>query len=105
MWDKDDTGDDESLGRATVEISNIVAKGSENTWVTLEQAKHGMVHLRFTWLTLSKDYNDLKSILAETQLLQVSTLSTAVFTVFVDSAKNLPVSLFIVYLMFTKLRI
>lgn len=80
-----------------------------------------MVHLRFTWLTLSKDYNDLKSvstvrvtrrvslksfflqILAETQLLQVSTLSTAVFTVFVDSAKNLPVSLFIVYLMFTKL--
>lgn len=90
LWDKDDTGDDESLGRATVEISNIVAKGSENTWVTLEQAKHGMVHLRFTWLTLSKDYNDLKSILAETQLLQVSTLSTAVFTVFVDSAKSLP---------------
>ncbi|ENN81663.1 hypothetical protein YQE_01938, partial [Dendroctonus ponderosae] len=62
LWDKDDTGDDESLGRATVEISNIVEKGSLNSWVTLEQAKHGMVHLRFTWLTLSKDYNDLKTV-------------------------------------------
>ncbi|XP_050309807.1 extended synaptotagmin-2 [Anthonomus grandis grandis] len=90
LWDKDDTGDDENLGRATVEISNIVAKGTENSWVTLEQAKHGMVHLRFTWLGLSKDYNDLQQILAETQLLQVSTLSTALLTVFVDSAKNLP---------------
>ncbi|CAG9766099.1 unnamed protein product [Ceutorhynchus assimilis] len=90
LWDKDDTGDDESLGRATVEISNIVAKGSENTWVTLEQAKHGMVHLRFVWLTLSKDYNDLKGILAETQMLQVSSLNTALLTVFIDSAKNLP---------------
>ncbi|XP_030748072.1 extended synaptotagmin-2 isoform X1 [Sitophilus oryzae] len=78
------------LGRATVEISNIVAKGFENSWITLEQAKHGMVHLRFTWLTLSKDYNDFQSILTETQLLQVSTLSTAILTVFIDSAKNLP---------------
>ncbi|KAF7284996.1 hypothetical protein GWI33_012316 [Rhynchophorus ferrugineus] len=118
LWDKDDTGDDENLGRtavslklvsmelrlydkdkiqkdddlgrATVEISNIVSKGAENSWVTLEQAKHGMVHLRFTWLTLSKSYDDLKTILAETQLLQVSTLSTALLTVFIDSAKNLP---------------
>lgn len=31
-------------------------------WVTLEQAKHGMVHLRFTWLALSSDYNDLKAV-------------------------------------------
>ncbi|KAH1014094.1 extended synaptotagmin-3 [Dendroctonus ponderosae] len=90
LWDKDDTGDDESLGRATVEISNIVEKGSLNSWVTLEQAKHGMVHLRFTWLTLSKDYNDLKTVLSETQMLQVSTLTTALLTVFVDSAKYLP---------------
>ncbi|XP_030748073.1 extended synaptotagmin-2 isoform X2 [Sitophilus oryzae] len=90
LLDKDDTGDDENLGRATVEISNIVAKGFENSWITLEQAKHGMVHLRFTWLTLSKDYNDFQSILTETQLLQVSTLSTAILTVFIDSAKNLP---------------
>ncbi|XP_066139999.1 extended synaptotagmin-2 isoform X1 [Euwallacea fornicatus] len=91
-WDPKVPGQakDDFLGRATVEISNIVSKGTENTWVVLEQAKHGMIHLRFTWLSLSKDYNDLKSILAETQMLQVSTLSTSLFTVFVDSAKNLP---------------
>ncbi|KAL1497143.1 hypothetical protein ABEB36_008149 [Hypothenemus hampei] len=91
-WDPKIPGQvaDDFLGRATVEISSIVSKGSENTWVTLEQAKHGMVHLRLTWLTLSKDYNDLQSILKETQILQVSSLSTALLTVFVDSAKNLP---------------
>lgn len=31
-------------------------------WVTLEQAKHGMVHLRLSWLNLSKNYSDLQSV-------------------------------------------
>lgn len=58
----------------------------------LEQAKHGMVHLRMSWLKLSKDYNDLKSALMETQQLRVTSMSTALLTVYIDSAKNLPVS-------------
>ncbi|CAH0557885.1 unnamed protein product [Brassicogethes aeneus] len=90
LWDKDDTGDDESLGRATIEVSNIVKKGSDDMWITLEQAKHGMVHLRFSWLSLSKNYSDLKTIIAETQMLKATNLHTAILTVFVDSCKNLP---------------
>lgn len=90
LWDKDDTGDDESLGRATIEVSNIVKKGSDDMWLTLEQAKHGMVHLRLTWLTLSKNYGDLDAVLQETQMLRASNLNTALLTVFLDSAKNLP---------------
>lgn len=80
------------LLRATVEISTIVKKGELDTWLTLEQAKHGMVHLRLSWMQLSSDKNDLKAALAETQMLRVTDMSTALLTVFIDSAKNLPVS-------------
>ncbi|EFA04170.2 extended synaptotagmin-like protein 2a isoform X2 [Tribolium castaneum] len=90
LWDKDETSDDETLGRATIEVSNIVKKGQDDLWVTLEQAKHGMVHLRLTWLTLSDNYSDLKAALEETQQLRVTSMSTALLTIFLDSAKNLP---------------
>ena len=60
----------------------------------MEQAKHGMVHLRLSWMQLSSDRNDLKAALEETQMLRVTDMSTALLTVFVDSARNLPVSSF-----------
>lgn len=77
--------------RATVEISNVVKKGEIDTWLTLEQAKHGLVHVRLTWFKLSSDKNDLKAVLEETQMLRVTSMSTALLTVYIDSAKNLPV--------------
>lgn len=77
--------------RATVEISSVVKKGEIDTWLTLEQAKHGMVHLRLSWMQLSSDRNDLKAALEETQMLRVTDMSTGLLTVFIDSAKNLPV--------------
>lgn len=76
-----------------MEISTVVKKGEVDTWLTLEQAKHGMVHLRLTWMQLSSDKNDLKAALAETQMLRVTDMSTALLTVFIDSAKNLPVNM------------
>ncbi|XP_059621381.1 extended synaptotagmin-2 isoform X2 [Phlebotomus argentipes] len=90
IFDKDDTSDDEFLGRATVEITSVVKKGQVDTWLTLENAKHGMVHLRLAWMTLSTDRNDLSAALVETQLLRVTSMSTALLTIFIDSAKNLP---------------
>lgn len=68
----------------------MVKKGEIDTWLTLEQAKHGMVHLRLTWMQLSSDKSDLKSALAETQMLRVTDMSTGLLTVFIDSARNLP---------------
>lgn len=79
--------------RATIEISTVVKKGEVDTWLSLEQAKTGMVHLRLTWMQLSSDKSDLKAALAETQMLRVTDMSTALLTVFIDSAKNLPVNL------------
>ena len=90
LWDYDDTKGDESLGRATIEVSRVKKKGNIDTWVSLEQAKHGMVHLRLTWLQLSKNVADLKAALIETQELRVTSMSTALLVLYIDSAKNLP---------------
>ncbi|KAL3281901.1 hypothetical protein HHI36_005106 [Cryptolaemus montrouzieri] len=92
LWDEDDALDDENLGRASVDISNIVQQGQADMWVTLENAKHGMVHLRFTWLSLSNNVNDLKAAMIEAQLLGGVPVSTALLTVFLDSARNLPLA-------------
>lgn len=92
LMDKDDTSDDEKLGRATIEISNAVKRGLVDTWLTLEDAKHGMVHIRLTWMNLTANPNDLQSALEETQLLRVSSMSTALLTVFIDSAMHLPLA-------------
>ncbi|KZC10058.1 PREDICTED: extended synaptotagmin-2 [Dufourea novaeangliae] len=90
LWDYDDTKGDESLGRASVEVSRVKKKGDIDTWVSLEQAKHGMIHLRLTWLQLSKNVVDLKSALIETQQLRITSMSTALLVLYIDSAKNLP---------------
>ncbi|XP_058455221.1 extended synaptotagmin-2 isoform X2 [Malaya genurostris] len=90
LFDWDRTGDHDPLGRATVEISSVTKNGEIDTWLTLEQAKHGLVHLRMTWFALSTDRNALKAALEETQQLRVTSMSTALLTVFIDSAKNLP---------------
>ncbi|KAL0121271.1 hypothetical protein PUN28_008736 [Cardiocondyla obscurior] len=81
---------DDFLGRATIEVNQVKKKGMTDTWVSLEQAKHGMVHLRLTWLQFSKDPADLRAALIETQELRVTSMSTAVLILYIDSAKNLP---------------
>ncbi|XP_014605339.1 PREDICTED: extended synaptotagmin-2 isoform X1 [Polistes canadensis] len=90
LFDKDNTGQDDPLGRATIEVNRVKKKGVLDTWVSLEQAKHGMVHLRLTWLQLSKNLGYLQAALIETQELRVTSMSTAVLIFYVDSAKNLP---------------
>ncbi|XP_076290205.1 extended synaptotagmin-like protein 2 isoform X2 [Lasioglossum baleicum] len=90
LWDYDDTKGDESLGRASIEVSRVKKKGTIDTWVSLEQAKHGMVHLRLTWLQFSKNVADLKAALIETQELRITSMSTALLVLYVDSARNLP---------------
>ncbi|XP_011502857.1 PREDICTED: extended synaptotagmin-1 isoform X2 [Ceratosolen solmsi marchali] len=90
LFDKDTTGPDDLLGRATIEVSRVKKKGTIDTWISLELAKHGMIHLRLTWLQLSANHNDLAAALKETQELRVTSMSTALLIVYVDSAKNLP---------------
>ncbi|XP_051167181.1 extended synaptotagmin-1 isoform X3 [Leptopilina boulardi] len=90
VWDLDDTKNDENLGRATIEVSRVKKKGTIDTWISLELAKHGMVHLRLSWLQLSNKISDLPAALKETQQLRVTSMSTAILILYIDSAKNLP---------------
>ncbi|XP_024873597.1 extended synaptotagmin-2 isoform X2 [Temnothorax curvispinosus] len=90
LFDKDNAAQDDPLGRATIEVNQVKKKGTIDTWISLEQAKHGMVHLRLTWLQFSRDSADLKAALIETQELRVTSMSTAVLILYIDSAKNLP---------------
>ncbi|XP_037812090.1 extended synaptotagmin-2-A isoform X5 [Lucilia sericata] len=89
LFDADDSKKDEPLGRASVEIINAVKRGVVDTWLTLEDAKHGLLHVRLQWYKLTADPSDLQAALLETQLLRVSSMSTALLTVFIDSCKNL----------------
>lgn len=49
-----------------------------------------MLHLRLTWLKLTPDPVELQAAIRETQLLRVSSMSTAVLCVYLDSALDLP---------------
>ncbi|BES97177.1 Hypothetical protein NTJ_09991 [Nesidiocoris tenuis] len=92
LFDHDDSKKDSKLGLATVEVLGVTRKGEVDQWITLEEAKTGLVHLRLKWLQLSDKIADLKEALHETQLLRVTSMSTAVLMVFVDSVRDLPKS-------------
>ncbi|XP_039956078.1 extended synaptotagmin-2 isoform X1 [Bactrocera tryoni] len=91
LWDSDIPGspNDDFLGRATIEIFNVIKRGIVDTWLTLEDAKHGLLHVRMQWYKLTAEPNDLQAAIVETQQLRVTSMSTALLTVFIDSAKNL----------------
>ncbi|CAH0557884.1 unnamed protein product [Brassicogethes aeneus] len=88
LWDKDST-EDEFLGSCVIDIDTIIKNVEVDSWIQLEKVKHGMIHLRMTWLTLSTNYKDLQAALEETQLLRVTKLSSCLLSVVVDSASNL----------------
>lgn len=58
-------------------------------WLNLENAKHGVLHVRLQWYKLTSSPLDLQAALTETQLLRVASMSSALLIVFIDSAKNL----------------
>ncbi|KAF7989923.1 hypothetical protein HCN44_008597 [Aphidius gifuensis] len=90
LWDHDEAKGDENLGSILIEISQVKEKRSIDNWFTLDFAKHGSIQLRLTWLNLTKDIVDLQAAIIETQELGVTSMSTALLLVFIDSAKNLP---------------
>jgi hypothetical protein len=44
-----------------VDIGGVL-KGNTDQWIQLENAKHGLLHLRFTWLSLSAEINLLNAV-------------------------------------------
>uniref|UniRef100_T1J7Z1 Extended synaptotagmin-2 n=1 Tax=Strigamia maritima TaxID=126957 RepID=T1J7Z1_STRMM len=90
LFDKDQGNDDDPLGRLSVDIQRIASKGFTDTWIPLEEAKTGQVHLKIYWLGLSMNALDLDAQQKELLTLKELGLSTAVLLAYVDSAKSLP---------------
>ncbi|XP_030027054.2 extended synaptotagmin-1 isoform X1 [Manduca sexta] len=93
LWDWDPgmgIQNDDYLGRCSLDISQVVRFGRLDTWQTLQQAKHGKVHLRLSWHRLSSDVTELSRALTETLLIKSGDLSSAVLSVYIDSCKKLP---------------
>ncbi|CAG9782942.1 unnamed protein product, partial [Diatraea saccharalis] len=93
LWDWDPgmgIQNDDFLGRCSLDISQVVRDGRLDTWQTLQQAKHGKVHLRLSWHRLSSDLLDLSHAITETQLVKTGEISSAVLNVYIDSCRNLP---------------
>jgi Ca2+-dependent lipid-binding protein len=89
LFDRDNVNEDDFLGSGEVDIGGVL-KGNTDQWIQLENAKHGLLHLRFTWLSLSAEINLLNAISEETKLLKVDNISTGILIVYVDMATNLP---------------
>ncbi|XP_063833777.1 extended synaptotagmin-2-A isoform X1 [Ostrinia nubilalis] len=93
LWDWDPgmgIQNDDFLGRCSLDISQVVRAGRLDTWQTLQQAKHGKIHLRLSWHRLSTDLLDLSHAITETQLIKTGDLSSAVVSVYIDCCRHLP---------------
>ncbi|CAG0894100.1 unnamed protein product, partial [Darwinula stevensoni] len=63
LWDFDPgfpgSQNDDALGRIQMDIADIAERGHLDTWVRVQEAKTGQVHLVLDWLELSEDPHDL----------------------------------------------
>ncbi|XP_043212345.1 extended synaptotagmin-2-like [Amphibalanus amphitrite] len=94
-WDASSLDKDDFLGRCSLDVAEVVAAGSQDIWVPLEQARSGRIHLKLDWLNLSTDVANIKEQLNEIEDLSAfdhSGLHSAVLTVFIDSATKLPMA-------------
>lgn len=89
LWDCNTIQEDESLGSTKVDLADLVNNQNRDMYLNLRGVKHGHVHIRSTWLTLSSTRDDLQLIKNEIRQLKVPSLSSAILTVFVDSASNI----------------
>ncbi|KAJ8920619.1 hypothetical protein NQ315_004758 [Exocentrus adspersus] len=94
VWDQDTT-EDETLGNISLDVANLIKAGQSDLvgivkWLGLDDIKHGQIHVRCTWLSLSTDYSDLQMAVYETQHLQLTYMSTALLVIYIDSAISLP---------------
>lgn len=92
-WERSALDIDDKLGRCSVDLSDIVHNSALDTWVPLEDASSGSVHLRLEWFNLSTNPGDVQKQLALNSKVTndgPNELSSAVLSVFIDSAEQLP---------------
>ena len=88
----EDQGQDEELGRLSLDLSMIRSRGSLDRWFPLEGCKHGDLHIKATWMSLSTDLKYLDMRDAYEWLQADKPIHPALVMIFVDSVSELPVS-------------
>ncbi|KHN78918.1 Extended synaptotagmin-2 [Toxocara canis] len=91
LFDEDTTGSDEELGRLSLDLDIIKRDGSVDRWFPLEGCKHGDIHIKASWLNLSKSVKDLERQDWETEWLRSDKpIHPALLMIFVDNVSDLP---------------
>ncbi|KAK7092651.1 extended synaptotagmin-2-like isoform X3 [Littorina saxatilis] len=88
LRDKDPGNKDDELGSISVEISSIFEKGTLDEWLTLDDVKKGMVHIRAVWLYLANDPLELDRV--RDLAIDEDSIHSALLIVNLDSALDLP---------------
>ncbi|XP_072173844.1 extended synaptotagmin-2-like [Diadema setosum] len=95
-WDEDPGSKDDPLGNISIDIHYISRMGTFDSWLPLEDIKHGDLHLKLEWLVPSENYDVISEQVADCAKVSSPTstelLSCAILVVKLDSAKDLPVS-------------
>ncbi|GMR42149.1 hypothetical protein PMAYCL1PPCAC_12344 [Pristionchus mayeri] len=87
----EDRGQDEELGRLNVPLSHIRDKGKLDKWFPLEGCKHGDIHIKASWFSLSSDPSHLEKEEWEAEWLQADKpVHSALLLVFIDNVSELP---------------
>ncbi|KAG1680236.1 Extended synaptotagmin-2 [Nymphon striatum] len=91
IYDEDSGSKNDFLGCVMLDIGSIAHKGVHDTWIPLESAKTGELHIRTVWKSLSDTVSNLHTTKKELEAEGGShKLSSALLLVYVDSAKDLP---------------
>lgn len=87
VFDHDDTGDDDFLGRATVQTSVVAARGEiKDMWVELEDVKSGRAQMSLEWRETSME----RTLIKEQVVTREETdMAKCILHVYVDSCKNI----------------
>uniref|UniRef100_A0A672HMY7 Extended synaptotagmin-2-A-like n=1 Tax=Salarias fasciatus TaxID=181472 RepID=A0A672HMY7_SALFA len=99
----EDTDKDDFLGCLTVDLAELQKEHKVDEWFTMEDVATGKLHLKLEWLSLMKTPERLDQVLSSIKADRGHAndgLSSALLVVFLDSARNLPVFLLSVKLVF-----
>uniref|UniRef100_A0A669AYI8 Extended synaptotagmin 2 n=1 Tax=Oreochromis niloticus TaxID=8128 RepID=A0A669AYI8_ORENI len=94
LFDEDPDQDD-FLGSLVIDMAELQKEQKVDEWFPLEEVATGKLHLKLEWLSLLSTPERLDQVLSNVRADRTQAsdgLSSAVLIVFLDSARNLPVS-------------
>ncbi|XP_051568880.1 extended synaptotagmin-1 [Myxocyprinus asiaticus] len=93
VFDKDMDMKDDFMGRLKINLSEIISSQHINKWFSLNDVKHGRVHLALEWLPTLKQPEKLQQVLLyqlKSSFLNKTVPAAALLFVYVERAHELP---------------